>query len=112
MAKAACDECGCAFEECECESGEKKRLIRRDELVAEIKQMLLKELDQPRPPLKTMLDRRNIILESLRAQFRTKVSAVVFASNKDMGPVPLGPMVERLLTDMANNIAQALGGDE
>lgn len=59
----------------------------------------------------TILAKRDLVLESLRQQFRTKVAGVKFALNPDLGCVPLGPMVEKLLLDIANNVAQALGDE-
>lgn len=52
----------------------------------------------------TLHQRRDAVLGSLRAQFSVKVAGVVDANGHAMTP----SMVDALLRDCANNIAQAL----
>ena len=54
---------------------------------------------------------RDSILESLRCEFRRKVRTLELTALPGVH-LSLGPAVEKLLTDMANNIAQGLLTEE
>ncbi len=67
------------------------------------------------------LDRRNIVFQSLRNQFAKKIEAVVFRDGTSADTVAYyedwlrggrEAQLEAFLLDLANNIAEGLGGDK
>ncbi len=71
------------------------------------------------PPVATIMEKRNVVLASLRNQFAMKVGMVQLM--RDVADRGTGCVYNRtedpeifdaFLRDLANNIAQALGGDE